>query len=290
MSWNLRRRVKLSGGEVAYDVLGYGPPVILLHGTPSRSYIWRDVAMTLANRFTVYVYDLLGFGQSERREGIDVSIRAQARLLAELVEVWGLDAPFVAGHDIGGGIVLRAHLLEGVPFGCIALIDGVVLRPWITPTTRHVRAHLDVYVTMPAQVFQAIVASHLRTATHRPMDEDALSTYLDQWRGEFGQRIYLQKDAQLDEDDTVQFESLLPEIDVPVRIVWGENDAWLPPRLAERLHEIIPTSDLVLLPETGHFAMEDSPREVAAALFQFFSECIQSSQDDASIPPHRSVR
>jgi pimeloyl-ACP methyl ester carboxylesterase len=65
-TWNLRRRLALSGGEIAYDVLGYGPP--------SRSYIWRDVALRLADRFTVYVFDLLGFGQSERAEGLDVSI------------------------------------------------------------------------------------------------------------------------------------------------------------------------------------------------------------------------
>jgi pimeloyl-ACP methyl ester carboxylesterase len=271
--WNLRRRITLSGGEIAYDVLGYGPPVILVHGTPGRSYIWRDVALTLADRFAVYVFDLLGFGQSERREGLDVSIAGQARLLAELVEAWGLEAPSVAGHDIGGGIVLRAHLLEGVPFGCIALIDSVVLRPWITPTTRHVRAHLDVYGTMPSAAFEAIVASHLRTATHRPMDEGAFTTYLDQWRGEFGQKIYLQKDAQLDEDDTAQFEPLLPSIEVPVRIIWGEHDAWLAPALAERLHEIIPHSDLRLLPETGHFAMEDSPQEVATTLSEFFADC-----------------
>lgn len=273
MPWHLRRRVALQGGEIAYDVLGYGPPVILVHGTPSRSYIWRDVAMTLANRFSVYVFDLLGFGQSERREGLDVSIKGQARLLAELIEVWGLEAPRVAGHDIGGAIALRTHLLERIPFGCIALVDSVVFRPWITPTTRHVKAHLDVYGTMPTQVFEAIVASHLRTATHRQIDEAALATYLEGWRGEFGQKIYLQKDAQLDEDDTAEFEPLLPQIDVPVRIVWGENDLWLDPSFAERLHEVIPSSDLVLLPETGHFAMEDSPSQVAATLFQFFTDC-----------------
>lgn len=272
-AWNLRRRITLSGGEIAYDVLGYGPPLILVHGTPTRSYIWRDVAMRLADRFTVYVFDLLGFGQSERREGLDVSISAQSRLLAELVQAWELEAPSVAGHDIGGAIALRAHLLEEVPFGCIALVDSVVLRPWITPTTRHVKAHLDVYATMSARVFEAIVASHLGTATHRPMDTGAFATYLEGWRGESGQRLYLQKDAQLDEDDTAEFEPLLPSIGVPVRIVWGEQDAWLVPALAERLHETIPDSDLIVLPETGHFAMEDSPREVAAALFDFFTNC-----------------
>ena len=100
-TWNLRRRLTLSGGEIAYDVLGYGPPLILVHGTPSRSYIWRDVAMRLADRFTLYVYDLLGFGPSECREGLDVSTSAQSRLLTELIEAWRLEAPSIAGHDIG---------------------------------------------------------------------------------------------------------------------------------------------------------------------------------------------
>lgn len=171
--WNLRRRADLSGGELAYDVFGYGPPVILVHGTPSCSYVWRDVSSKLVDRFTIYIFDLLGFGESERREGLDVSIAAQARLLAELIEAWGLEEPAVAGHDIGGAIALRAHLLEHVPFSRIALIDAVVLRPWIPPTTRHVKAHLDVYETMPTAIFEAIVASHLRTATHEPMDESA---------------------------------------------------------------------------------------------------------------------
>ena len=272
-TWNLRRRITVSGGEISYDVLGYGPSLILVHGTPSRSYIWRDVASRLADRFTVYVFDLLGFGQSERREGLDVSISGQSRVLDELVEAWELDAPSVAGHDIGGAIALRTHLLEGVSFGCIALLDSVVLRPWITPTTRHVKAHLDVYRTMPAKTFEAIVASHLRTATHKPLDEHAFATYLEGWRGESGQRLYLNKDAQLDERDTAEFEPLLPSIGVPVSIIWGEQDAWLDPALAERLHELIPGSDLLVLPETGHFAMEDSPQHVTAALFDFFTRC-----------------
>src|SRR5215207_191111 len=96
--WNLRRQVSLSGGTIAYDILGFGPPLILVHGTPTRSYIWRNVALRLADRFSVHVFDLLGFGQSERTEGLDVSISGQSRVLAELVKAWELEAPSVAGH------------------------------------------------------------------------------------------------------------------------------------------------------------------------------------------------
>ena len=103
----------------------------------------------LAGHHTVYVYDLPGFGESERYEGQDASIAAQGRVLAELVEGWGLEGPAVAGHDIGGGIVLRAHLLEGVCFQKISLLDAVVLTPWGTPALGHVKEHLGAYRTMP---------------------------------------------------------------------------------------------------------------------------------------------
>ena len=123
-NWTLRRRITLSGREISYDVLGFGPPLLLIHGTPTNSYIWCNVALRFADRFSVYTFDLLGFGQSEHGEGLDVSIPNQARLLAELVETLDLEAPSVAGHGIGGAIELRAHLLEGVLFGCVALVDS----------------------------------------------------------------------------------------------------------------------------------------------------------------------
>ena len=147
--WLLDRRGRTSVGEVAYGVFGEGPPVVLVHGTPSRSCIWREVVPTLVEGHAVYVYDLLGFGESERGEGQDVSIAAQGRALSELVEAWGLEEPRVAGHDIGGGIALRAHLFEGVPFERISLLDAVVLTPWGTLSLRHVKEHLGAYRTMP---------------------------------------------------------------------------------------------------------------------------------------------
>ena len=73
--WRLRQRTRISGGEIAFDVFGSGAPVVLVHGTPSRSYIWRNVAAALAERHVVHVFDLLGFGESEKHEGIDASIR-----------------------------------------------------------------------------------------------------------------------------------------------------------------------------------------------------------------------
>ena len=154
--------------------------MVLVHGTPSRSYIWREVVPALAGQFAVYVYDLLGFGESERGENQDVSIAAQGRALAELVEAWGLERPAIAGHDIGGAIVLRAHLVEGVPFERISLLDAVILTPWGTAALRHVKEHLGAYRTMPSDVFEDYVAARLGQTTSRPIDEQAFEAYLSQ--------------------------------------------------------------------------------------------------------------
>ena len=269
--WGLGGRVRTGGGEVAFGVFGEGPPVVLVHGTPSSSYLWRRVVEVLAGRYAVYVYDLLGFGASERHEGQDVSIAAQGRALAELVEAWGLEGPAVAGHDIGGGIALRAHLVEGVGFRGISLLDAVVLTPWGTPALGHVKEHLGAYRTMPPGVFEAYVAARLRETTSRPMDGGAFEAYLSQWRGPEGRAAYLRKDEALLERDTAEVETLLGSLRVPVRVVWGGEDAWLDPSQAETLAGGIPGAEVRLVPGAGHFVTEDAPEEVAEILAEFFA-------------------
>jgi pimeloyl-ACP methyl ester carboxylesterase len=268
--WRLSQHASLPQGDVAFDTFGEGPPVVLVHGTPTWSYVWRRVVPELSDRFKVYVLDLLGYGDSEPA-GQDVSIAAQTSLLTELIGLWGLEAPAVAGHDIGGAIVLRTHLLNEVPFSRIALIDAVVLRPWITPTTRHMQAHLDAYRTMPTHIHERVVAAHIATAFHSPTDKATFEQYFSRWRGKEGQEAYLQKVAQFDERYTAEFEHLLGSLQVPVRIIWGERDAWLDPAFARRLHELVPSSDLKMIPGAGHFAMEDAPEEVTRELLGFFT-------------------
>ena len=124
---------------------------------------------------------------------------------------------------------------------------------------------------MPPGSFEAIVGGHLRTASYRPMGEEAFAVYMEQWRGEIGQKIYLQKDAQLDEGHTAEFEPLLRSMRTPVQILWGERDAWLDPAIAKRLRDLLPNAALELIPGAGHFSMEDDPQKIANALTDFFA-------------------
>jgi pimeloyl-ACP methyl ester carboxylesterase len=269
--WRLRQRASLPQGEIAFDTFGSGPPVVLVHGTPSWSYLWRGVVPSLSERFTVHVFDLLGYGDSPAPPGAEVSIPVHCEVLVELLRHWGLEDPAVAGHDIGAAVVLRAHLLHGVPFRRIALADAVALAPWVTPPTRHMQAHLDVYATMPNHIFEEVARAHLRTAVHRELDEEALEAYRAPWKGEKGQAAYLHKVAHFDDEHTRAFEPRLGTIAVPVHIVWGAEDAWLAPDTGRRLRDLIPKAELTIVPGAGHFAMEDAPDEVARLLRSFFA-------------------
>src|ERR671913_1071717 len=184
-AWRLGERQGTSVGAVAYEVFGEGPPVVLVHGTPTRSYLWRNIVPALAEHRSVYVYDLLGYGESEKGEGQDVSIAAQARLLKELVAAWGFEEPAIAGHDIGAGIVLRAQLLEGVRFSRVAVLDAVVSVPWLSEprsSTWHVCEHARSYEAMPEHLFGAFFSAYLGEA-NSDLGEEAIEAYLAPWRG-----------------------------------------------------------------------------------------------------------
>jgi pimeloyl-ACP methyl ester carboxylesterase len=125
MTWTLNDSVELQDGIVRWQVLGEGSPVVLVHGTPYSSYLWRDIAVALSRRGRqVFVFDHLGYGQSDKHEGQDLTLAAQGRNFAELLRRWGLDRPSVVACDIGGAIVLRALLLEG----------GTPISPCSTPS------------------------------------------------------------------------------------------------------------------------------------------------------------
>lgn len=268
-AWKLDQRIQVTGGEVAAGVFGQGAAVVLVHGTPASSYLWRGVVPLLAREHTVYVWDLLGFGHSHLDPSAEPSIALQARTLAELTEHWGLDAPSLVGHDIGGGIVLRAHLVERVRVRRLALMDAAVLGPWNTPFTEHQQRYADAYRTMPADVFGDLIATRLRTATHRPLSEEAANAYLAPWSGPAGQQRWIDQVAAVGFEDTREVMERLGEVTAPTLVLWGDRDRWLDLATADRLATAIPGAVRATVPDAGHFAAEDNPHDVARELLHF---------------------
>src|SRR5262249_50760812 len=81
--WSLDQTYLYQGQAVRYAVTGDGPPLVLVHGTPFSSYVWHRVVPYLAEHRRLFFYDLLGYGESEQRDGQDVSLGVQNEVLVE---------------------------------------------------------------------------------------------------------------------------------------------------------------------------------------------------------------
>ena len=267
--WNLTKRYDYVGGRVAYDVFGDGPPLVLIHGVPFWSYIWHKVVPLLSKKFTVYVHDFLGQGSSEKHPMQDVSTAAQTKIFCELLDHWELETPAVVGHDFGGTVALRAHLLEGRQYSRLILMDAVTFSPWDAPFGDWVKRYPDACRDLPDYVFRQISFVNSRRGFHKPMSELDLEPYLRPWFVRGGKDDYVRMESQYSKRYHEEIEHLYGKVSAPTLIAWGKEDEWLPASHAEKLHDKIPGSELRFIPAAGHFIAVDAPEEVASLIGKF---------------------
>ena len=264
----LNRRYKFRGQDIAWGSIGGGEPIVLVHGTPFSSQVWRRIAPWLARQRTVYYFDLLGYGESEKREGQDVSLGIQNEVLAEMLGHWALKQPEVAAHDFGGATVLRGYYLQGLRYSKLTLIDPVALSPWGSPFVQHVRKHEEAFSGLPAYAHDALLGAYLQGASCRGLSAETLEIYSSPWRGNVGQGAFYRQIAQMDQKYTDEIEPRYGQMDCPVQILWGEEDRWIPVEAGKRLADFIANRSLIRVPKAGHLVQEDAPEAVVAAILQ----------------------
>ncbi|WBB63946.1 alpha/beta fold hydrolase [Streptomyces sp. WMMC500] len=276
--WQLTRTFAGSAGEVRWDRLGPGTdasggrPVVLLHGTPWSSYTWRAVARALAREREVYVWDMPGYGQSEKRDGQDVSLAAQGRVFADLLDHWRLDGPLVVAHDFGGAVALRAHLLHGAAYRALALVDPVALAPWGSPFFRLVRDNAPVFEQLPAVLHTALVREYVATTGGPGLHPAVLDNLVAPWTDDAGRPAFYRQIAQADQRYTDEIQPRYGDVDLPALVCWGTEDTWIPVAKAHELAALIPHARLELFEGAGHLVQEDAPAELTAVLQTFLTE------------------
>ncbi len=266
--WRLSEAYVFNGRTVRYDVRGDGPPVVLVHGTPWSSFNMRHLIKALSEDFTVYYYDLLGYGQSDKAPG-DVSLGIQNQVLYRLLDHWQLKQPAVIGHDFGGATLLRTHLLNASDFDKIVLIDPVAVSPWGSPFFRHVKTHEAAFAGVPDYIHEAIVRGYVKTAAFKSIDDATLDMIVAPWTEANGKAAFYRQIAQADSADTDDVQPLYTQISSPVLILWGREDTWIPPERGEALHDMIPGSIFRVIPDAGHLVIEELPDQLIGEIRPF---------------------
>jgi pimeloyl-ACP methyl ester carboxylesterase len=256
--WKLPESYVFNGRIVRYGMIGNGPPVVVVHGTPWSSFNLRHLIKDLSRDFTIYYYDLIGYGQSDKSPG-DVSLGIQNQILDQLIDHWSLDDPFIIGHDFGGTTVLRTHLINARTFRKIVLIDPVAVSPWGSPFFKHVNAHEAAFAGVPDYIHEAIVRAYIKTAAFKPIDDATLDMIVLPWIGPGGKEAFYRQIAQANSSFTDEIQPLYGKISKPVLIIWGREDTWIPLEKGKALHEMIPESLFNVISDAGHLVIEEQP-------------------------------
>lgn len=276
--------VDVDGLKVFYREAGdtSRPTVLLLHGFPSASHMFRDLIPELADRYHVVAPDFPGFGMTEQpaRDQFSYTFENIAKVIGRFTEVLGLKTFAIYVFDYGAPVGFR--LAVETPKRITAIItqngntylEGVsdafapVQAYWKEPTHAHrdaLRGFLAPQTTL-WQYTHGVVDPSLVSPDGRNLDDFYLARPGND---------EIQLDLLLDYQSNVAMygtiHAYLRKYRPPVLAVWGKNDPFFIPPGAEAFRRDVPSADVRFV-ESGHFALETHAREIGAAMREFLGK------------------
>lgn len=267
-----QKQALVSGHRIAYFDEGQGPVVLLIHGIPTSSLLWRDIIPVLAQTHRVIAPDMLNYGQSDKPAQADVSIAAQSRVMVGLLDALGIARADVVGHDIGGGVAQLIAVNQPQRVNRLVLASSVSFDSWPIPEFLPLQDPAT-EAAMSLDTFQTMMRGFLPQGVVRPdsLGSAALERLLQPWQGEAGKRALFRNFRRLNSEYTAAIAEQLGHIEAPTLILWGRQDPFQKPIYAEKLQQAIPGARLQWFDEAAHWLMEEKPQEVAAALAAFLN-------------------
>ena len=255
--------IDVGGYRIHYYALGPsdGSVAVLVHGLGGRSEDWGKLAPFLAKAgYRVYLPDLPGFGQSEKPANFSYSVSDEARIVAGFLDAMGLKQVDLAGWSMGGWIVQLVAAQHPDRVRRLMLLDsaGLYVKPdWDTKLFTPVSAaELDKFDALlmphPPQLPEFVVKDILRTSHERS------------WI------IRRALDSMLTGRDTT--DHLLPNLKMPVLIVWGDVDHITPLSEGQKMHQLIPQSQMSVIPGCGHLAPNECAGQIGPAILSFLKQ------------------
>jgi len=234
----------------ALDDVGTGPPLLLLHGFPTTRRLWKGVTPRLVQAgLRVLAPDLIGYGDSP--DAPDVGMKNQAGWLLELLEELRIDRVTLVAHDVGTAAAQILTIRAPERVRRLVLMDGVHETDW---AMQAVASILDWDPSRAARL-QPLLARKL------PVIAEVLGAF----SGEQGGRRLIHAARCFDPEQTAGMTVRLRQSGIPIRLIWGSDDAYFPPGTAGRRLADDLGVDLTVVPG-GHFLPLENPEGVAQAV------------------------
>jgi pimeloyl-ACP methyl ester carboxylesterase len=247
------RSVEVAGHHVHYLAEGpaNGPVVVLVHGLGARAEYWDNLAPYLAKSgFRVYIPDLIGCGRSDRPADFSYSVRDEAAVVVGFMDALDLKQVELGGWSMGGWISVLVAAQHPERVIRLMLFDAAGL---------DVPPPFDTALFTPSTVAQLDELKALLSPRPQPIPAFLARDILRNFRLN-GWVIQRALATMLTAQDVV--DNVLPQLKMPVLLVWGSLDRITPLDLGETMHRLIPHSELDVFASCGHMA----PIECSAAI------------------------
>ncbi len=250
---------------MSYLEAGEGRPVVLIHGFPMSSELWRRELVLLASRMRVIAPDLIGYGESDHPLDADLALPAQARYVGELLDGLGVERAAIVGHDVGGGV---AQLLAFAGHAeALVLMDSICFDAWPIQAVRLLQ-ETDQEQETPAFAEEVVrLALDVGLEHDGALGEEELERFVAPWRAD--PAGLLRAARALDGVGLAGTEGALAALDVPAFVLWGDEDPFVPVELAERLGDVLSDPLVAVLPGCGHWVNLDAPTTVGPLVYEW---------------------
>jgi pimeloyl-ACP methyl ester carboxylesterase len=253
----------VSGFRIHYYTLGpaTGQPVVLVHGLGGRAEDWEKLAPYLRKAgYRVYLPDLPGFGQSERPPNFSYSVTDQSKMVVGFFDALGLKQVDLGGWSMGGWIVQLVAANNPDRVSRLMLFDSAGL---------YVKPEWDTKLFTPISPAEVEKLDKL-LMPHPPDLPDFVSRDILRVSSEHSWIMHRSLDTMLQGRETT--DTLLPQLKMRVLIVWGELDQITPLSEGEKIHQLIPQSQMDVIAGCGHLAPNECANVIGPEMIRFLSQ------------------
>ena len=259
-------KTRVNDIEIAYEDVGCGPAIVLIHGYPFNRSLWADQVTALADRYRVLTLDLRGHGETEASAGTS-TMKLMAQDISALMDELRIDRAVVGGLSMGGYVALAFYQL--FPHRVEKLLLADTRAQADTKEAKVTRAEQveQILAEGMAGIVNAMLPKLLspETVSKRPDIVKRLREMMMHTNPE-GAAAALRGMAER-EDQTER----LSQVNVPTLIVVGKEDPITPVADSEKMHDGIPGSQLVVIENASHVSNIEQPEQFNRALQEFLS-------------------
>ncbi len=232
--------------------------LVLIHGIGGDADDWAFCLDALASSHRVIALDLPGFGRSDKPL-IDYTIAGFVEMLERFLRNLGIERAALIGHSLGGWIAATYALTFPHRVDKLVLLDAAGV--WGNMTALPVDLHVSTLAHL-REIFQFLFYD--KTLATDALIEFAYGQHLERNDG-----YTIDSILQNTRDGRERLDERISALTVPTLVLWGENDAMIPLAIGRRIHELVPSSQLEVIPQCGHLPNLEKPAQLVEHLLKF---------------------